>query len=255
MNQQINELVKHPEQLNKDTLYGLREIVAQYPYYQAARLLFLKNLFLLHDPSFGEELRRAAIYMPDRKALFDMVEGNNYKIAVEHSAKQQKETSEEGGDRTTNLIEDFLNTLDTPEESSFRTGRHKADPSNDYVAYLLEMEDAIVEAETTESSKVQRSEELLDEYLDRNENERIVLTEKPTLQPEEQSDEMEEQPPLEECYFTETLAKIYIKQGRYEKAIEIIRRLHLNYPKKNSYFADQIRFLQKLIVNNKHNNQ
>jgi hypothetical protein len=25
----------------------------------------------------------------------------------------------------------------------------------------------------------------------------------------------------------------------------------LNYPKKNSYFADQIRFLQKLIINNK----
>lgn len=66
----IAELIAHPEQLNKDTLHGLRELVAKYPYYQAARLLFLKNLFLLHDPLFGEELRRAAIYLPDRRVLF-----------------------------------------------------------------------------------------------------------------------------------------------------------------------------------------
>ncbi len=54
----------------------------------------------------------------------------------------------------------------------------------------------------------------------------------------------------DEGYFTETLARIYIKQGRYSKALEIIQRLSLNYPKKNAYFADQIRFLNKLIINN-----
>ncbi|MDR0976793.1 MAG: tetratricopeptide repeat protein, partial [Prevotellaceae bacterium] len=48
-----------------------------------------------------------------------------------------------------------------------------------------------------------------------------------------------------------TLAKIYIKQQRYEKALEIIKKLSLNYPNKNSYFADQIRFLEKLIINAK----
>jgi len=55
----------------------------------------------------------------------------------------------------------------------------------------------------------------------------------------------------DEGYFTETLARIYIKQGRYSKALEIIRRLSLVYPKKNAYFADQIRFLEKLIINSK----
>ena len=56
---------------------------------------------------------------------------------------------------------------------------------------------------------------------------------------------------LDDSCFTETLAKIYIKQRRYGKALEIIKKLSLNYPKKNAYFADQIRFLEKLIINAK----
>ncbi|MBO7472247.1 MAG: hypothetical protein J6T78_10380, partial [Bacteroidaceae bacterium] len=51
---------------------------------------------------------------------------------------------------------------------------------------------------------------------------------------------------------TEIMAGIYIKQGKYENAVKIIRQLSLKYPKKNRYFADQIRFLEKLIINNKH---
>jgi len=61
---------------------------------------------------------------------------------------------------------------------------------------------------------------------------------------------VEEEEPAEEEYFTETLARIYIKQGRYQKALDIIHRLSSNYPEKNVYFADQIRFLEKLIINN-----
>ena len=47
----IATLSRHPERLGKDTLYELRSLLARYPYYQPARLLLLKNLYLLHDPS------------------------------------------------------------------------------------------------------------------------------------------------------------------------------------------------------------
>ena len=53
--------------------------------------------------------------------------------------------------------------------------------------------------------------------------------------------------PLEDAYFTETLARIYLKQRRYDKALEIIRSLYLNFPNKSIYFADQIRYLEKLV--------
>ncbi|MBO5053789.1 MAG: hypothetical protein J6C44_06115 [Muribaculaceae bacterium] len=46
----------------------------------------------------------------------------------------------------------------------------------------------------------------------------------------------------------ESLAKIYIKQGRYRRAYEIISDLNLKYPEKSVYFADQLRFLNKLIA-------
>jgi predicted Zn-dependent protease len=75
----------------------------------------------------------------------------------------------------------------------------------------------------------------------------------PVEEPQESTDDEEaektENDP-EEDYFTETLAKIYIKQQRYSKALEIIKKINLKYPKKNVYFADQIRFLEKLIINN-----
>lgn len=51
---------------------------------------------------------------------------------------------------------------------------------------------------------------------------------------------------------TESLAKIYIKTRRYERAYEILNDLSLRFPEKSAYFADQLRFLQKLIVNERH---
>ena len=44
-------------------------------------------------------------------------------------------------------------------------------------------------------------------------------------------------------------ANEYIKKRDYQTALEIIMRISLNNPEKSIYFADQIRFLKKLILN------
>ena len=46
---------------------------------------------------------------------------------------------------------------------------------------------------------------------------------------------------------TETLAKIYLEQGHYERAIQAYKILCLKYPKKSGFFANQIKKIKNKI--------
>lgn len=95
-----------------------------------------------------------------------------------------------------------------------------------------------------------KTEQLLDTFLS-GDNEKpsfglpqLESQQTPADAPESDQCVMEE---LDDSYFTETLARIYLKQRRYAKALEIIKSLYLNFPNKSIYFADQIRYLEKLV--------
>ncbi len=243
--------------MDKETLYDLRSLLALYPYYQPARLLLLQNLYILHDASFDEELRRSSVYITDRNVVFDMVEAAHYRLRVESAKKKDSsvnpdENAGSEGNRTISLIDRFLDSIptDSPDKGTETKQKRKPTPADaaiDYVSYLLETEDSDGSG-TSDAGPTMKGQDLIDNFI-YGENGKIDLKDEPEYVPEiDDSDKKDG----DENYFTETLAQIYIKQGRYDKALEIIKRLNLNYPKKNAYFADQIRFLEKLIINNKY---
>ena len=277
---QLQQWIQHPETLNQDSLYELRTLVARYPYFQSVRLLYLKNLYLLHDVSFGAELRKAVLYVADKRSLFYLIEGENYKLNRNEQSVSILEKDEPGIDRTLFLIDAFLSKMpDVQSQSS------ELDYTMDYTAYLLhdDKADDVVE----NKMRPLRGQDLIDGFLNKmNADEKNLPTEQMNADKSQMDKDVlladvseestsplismpisvnddqaegEEEEKSEDCvvereddsYFTETLAKIYIKQHRYEKALEIIKKLSLNYPKKNAYFADQIRFLEKLIINAK----
>ena len=142
----LGQLIKHPELMDKETLYDLRSLVALYPYYQTARLLMLQNLYIMHSQSFDEELRKAALYFTDRKVIFKLVEAAHYKLrsAEEKTTKKYHQVSSADGEnenRTISLIDQFLDSI--PEDSADEETKTKrkptpADAAVDYVSYLLE---------------------------------------------------------------------------------------------------------------------
>ena len=216
--QRLQEWIAHPELLDRESLGELRGLLARYPYFQTARLLYLKNLFLLQDPDFKTELQKSALYVADLSLLFYYIEGERFVIG-KHGEKAAEKNAE-STDRTLDLIDRFLSELpaQTAKELSI-----PQEVSIDYTSILLQ-EDA--QPEVTVPLKNQ---ELIDDFIEKQnlqssvdelpDSEQTVDLEEETEDTEPEKVEGEE---LDESYFTETLAKIYVKQHRYDKALEII---------------------------------
>ena len=259
--QELQDLINHPDRLNQETLSGLQRLVERYPYFQTAWILYLKNLFLLDSPNFKEELRRGSLFVADLSVLFYFIEGDRF--AIQKHPSSSNSHAEHGTDRTLDLIDQFLS--ETPEHPA-STREELPIPMEmpgDYTSVLLS---EVKDEEETPSQL--HGHELIDQFLENPDLEQTLESELPAVDEEKagepieesvqteepESDNQSKEPEAEESeesYFTETLAKIYVKQQRYDKALEIIKKLNLKYPKKNAYFADQIRFLEKLIINAK----
>ncbi len=245
----ISDYLREPRTSSTAAQNHLRQLVERYPYFHAARLVYLRLLFQSHDPSFGSELRKAALYIPSRQVLYQMIEGQRFnpaQIVSEQKAHHKK--SGEDADRTASLIGQFLDTVSVPQPRR----PQKVDATVDYIEYLRQSggdSDVLLPAKGASAGAAEHdaARDVIDAFLDggakleihERGDEEIIRPE--TADNEEQGSDV----------LTEMMAKIYIKQGKYDKALEIIRRLSLKNPKKNRYFADQMRFLQKIIINNK----
>lgn len=240
---EIYRLMTNPDSLTEQTLSELKQIVEDFPYFHTARMLYLKNLAMLKDVRFGVELKKMAVHLPDRKKLFFLIEGEPYGLLKNWSVEKSDHSD------IFALIDAFLENRE-PGKKEEAGLLFQPSVSSDYMYWKL--------SEKKEKESVGSQDEtpmpyqgLIDSFIAQEESrqeKRLPL--EAQSEPEGTEGEKEEQA-LDDSFFTETLAHIYVKQKRYERALQIIKKLYLKYPEKNVYFADQIRFLEKLIINSK----
>lgn len=243
----LYRFMEEPSLLTKESLPELQQIVDDFPYFHTARMLYLKNLAVLNDIRFGSELKKMAVYLPDRKKLFQLIEGDLY--GLQDTFTQEARDEKEDG---FSLIDAFLSAKEEePAKPSEESLLFQPSVSSDYLFWSLSSEENAVEAEPEPANRL-RHHDLIDSFI-KNDQLRmpgsgldISTVSAPAEGPDEESSKS-----LEDSCLTETLARIYVKQKRYDKALQIIKNLSLKYPEKNIYFADQIRFLEKLIINTK----
>ena len=246
----LYRLMENLALLTEETLPQLKQIVDEFPYFQIARMLYLKNLAVLNDIRFSAELKKMAIYVPDRRKLFTLIEGERFGL---QSQPVKEETPDQ--EDAFSLIDAFLSNREEEEPKADASLLFQPSASSDYIYWSLTKESE--QAEEKEEVRLQHH-DLIDSFI-KNEEQRApgsglnLDMETTGASAPGNLAELEDgqHKSLDDSYFTETLAHIYVKQKRYEKALQIIKNLNLKYPEKNVYFADQIRFLEKLIINTK----
>lgn len=243
----LHKLLGDPSLFNEETLPELKKIVNHYPAFSVAKVLYLKNLAVLNHPDFSNELKKMSIGIPDRRKLFLLIEDKlENQSSITMINDEERENSFE-------LIDAFLSQEGKDFTEDFNNSLINSSVSSDYILWSLS--ESPQDKEEDKDGVQLKDYQLIDSFL-KNEEERP----KRFLLPEEASEEPTNKEDVvvpdftkaqDDSFFTETLAQIYIKQKRYERALQIIKKLSLKYPEKNVYFADQIRFLEKLIINNK----
>lgn len=243
----ISELIADPSRLDKMTLQELKQIVDNYPFFQTARLLYVANLHKLRDPQFNKELKRASLYVPDRSALFNLTESPKYELG--NMGGETTTLSPDGDNRTLSIIDSFLaggTAIETEEQEASQDEQPSlADLTNDYASFLMK-QDTPTARHADQSAPQLKGGDLIDSFiLETQGRQRLQMQEDDT--DEFTSPEFSEE---EEEIYTESMVNIYIKQGRYQQALEILRKICMNNPKKNSNFASQIKLLEIITSNN-----
>lgn len=220
----LEQWIKNPETMGSEAVAKLPELIELYPFCATYRLLYLVALANVHSTRLREEIRRHAPALPDRLQLFKLINKGEYEwVSLMQELEQQRSQHPEGNDF--DLIDKFLDQLELGSSAE--------------VQYNLEdMPDLQTERD--------EQDDLIDSFLAAESEGQLFVPEATPLElPDDDPKSLEKI--KDRAFLTESLAKVYVKQHKYEQALSIFSELNLKFSKKNSYFADQIRYLEKVI--------
>ncbi|WP_347174217.1 hypothetical protein [Polaribacter uvawellassae] len=230
----FTKILKNPLKVTAKNTEVVKTIIDEYPYFQAARAIYLKGLKNKDSFKYNNELKITAAHTADRTVLFDFITSSKF---IEEPKLESKEVHQQ----ITEKIVSEKPVIEIKEELSIgkpisfsKTETHSF---NEWMQLATQKKIVRnpVEKETIDKKVI------IDNFIKQNpkiskiskdaEKKEVVLEEK-----------------QDSYLMTETLAKVYLEQNKHENAIKAYEILSLKYPEKSGSFADQIkriRILQK----------
>jgi len=197
-----------------------------------------------------EEKRKQSILFSIEASEIKNIEPKDDTIVVEDKNTEKLEHSILSSMETSKVENQTNNSQNHTEQSEVKKGMIKKISDSEKFSFTqwleLTQKQRIVVAYQNQikpTSKKQKKIELIDRFIETN----------PKIIPRKNSSTkfvFEEKASENPTLMTETLAEVYMKQKKFQKAIEAYEILILKYPKKSSFFADRIDFIKKIQQNN-----
>ena len=258
--EEITYLLQNPESFSDKTKVQLEEIISNFPYFQPARAIYLNLLKKENSYLYNQELKKTAAYTTDRSVLFDYITTASFETETVAKTISEKVTLDddtfEYDSKEIEKAEAILNpnlferkTPKTDQEKAIEEilEVHKPLPFSKNDKYSFEEW-----LKLTRIKPINRNNNKKESVSERDEKYRLIdkfIQENPKIKPT--LSEINEVPKESlskpsEYLMTETLAKVYLQQNSYKKAIQAYKILILKNPEKSGFFADQIRAIEKL---------
>ena len=207
---------------NKVLLENIGDVLIQHPNFQLLRVLYLKSIKSQNSKDFDKALSHASISTYDRELLYKFLDTDIIPNKIKEEQIDDKVNE--------NIKEEIIIKNDSTKDISLT----KEMEFYKWFSYIKSNKTL------NESNEVEKKFALIDDFL----------TSKKRIDPDRNylntEDLSEESLVSHDELMTETLAKVLMKQKKYDKALEAYQILGLKYPEKNSFFANQIKKIQKL---------
>jgi len=230
-------LLKHPEKIQQEETVSLKSIIDTYPYFQAARAIYLKGLKNDESFKYNAELKITAAYTSDRTILFDFITSTIFtenELETVEATKVHQQISEKISSENPVVVN---NELLIGEPIHFT--QNETHSFNEWLQ--LSTLKKIKRTAGTTSEKPDNA-TLIDNFI--KQNPKISRVDKHTEHLVKISESNSAS-----SIMTETLAKVYLEQKKYGNCIKAYEILSLKYPEKSGFFADQIKRVQILQKN------
>ena len=259
---EFTSLLDNKRSITIDQTNAIEDILESYPYFQAARMIHLKGLKNQHSFKYNSALKSTAAYTTNRTVLFDFITANT--LDNSNALEKQQEiidTNEVVDLEIVDQSEKSQSDKGLTEEVEVKKAEEKLKIGKPLVFDLSEMHSFSEWLQLTDVKPIVREEILEDKPIKKQSKEQqekfdIIeqfITSKPKLETKttiENIDVSFESVVEDGTLMTETLARVYLEQKKYDKAIQAFKILSLKYPEKSSFFADRIKAIKFLQKNN-----